>query len=168
VSEYREILESVIQERPDLVKVLGEVAETRERAMRGSVDDDPATLHEILVHNRGLIERLQTLTTALAMRRHMAVQKMKDAQARRDDAYMHSATAKTVGFSDYASAAEKDAHYSLGALDEIMALRKAESLFRDVDAAYEFARSTLRGMEGSHRDLEVRIRLISLTGVLGG
>lgn len=124
------------------------------------------TLHETLVVNRGMIERLESLTATLGFWKTRTAQAVAARKAEYDDAYMQAATKKNVGFSDYASAKEKDAHFALGTIEQTMKLRKAEATHRDVDAAWDYCRILLRGAEGVQRDMELRIRLISLRSQL--
>lgn len=150
---------------PVLIEAVTSARDYRE-AVRHETDDDVETIHATLVINRGMIERLEQLVAHLGFLRSRAAQVVATRKGEYDDAYVASATKKTVGFADYASAKEKDAHFALGTIDQTIALRKAEASYRDVDAAWEFCRTMLRGAEGVQRDMELRIRLISLRSQL--
>ena len=164
MSELVEILENVIS--GELTKIAAEAVDVRDRMETGTIDDDVVRLHEMLVHNRAGLDRLQAIAAALVLRKARASAHLRACQADLDDAYMKAATKKTVGFSDYATAKEKDAHFSLGTVAETMEQRKAENAFRDVEAVAEFVRTILRAAEGAHRDLELRVRMINLSSQL--
>jgi hypothetical protein len=101
-------------------------------------------MHQQLVINRAMIERLEYVTSSLGFMRTRTEQAVATAKAEYDDAYMRAATKKTVGFADYASAKEKDAHFALGTVDETLRLRKLEANHRDVTAAWDYCRTLLR------------------------
>ena len=151
---------------PKIISVLEEAHETRSKVKSGVVSDSPMDLHDQLLHNRQQIERLEFLTSELVLLKSRTVQEVQNRKGLYDDAYTAAATKPSIGFADFASAKEKDAHFALGAMDEQINLRKAEKLHRDVDSAWDYTRILLRGAEGVQRDLELRIRLISLTSSL--
>ena len=162
-----EILESVIAS-DDLAKVAATVASARDEMVPADDNDDPQTLLDQLVHNRAHIERAQAVSAALVLVKAKASRALREAQGAFDDAYAAAALKPSVGFGGdtYTTAKEKDALYGSQAVAEQIALRMAENRFRDVEAVTEFCRQVLRGMEGSHRDMDTRIRLISLRGQL--
>lgn len=151
---------------PVLIDAIEQARDARDGVRAVQADDDMDTLHQQLVINRAMIERLEHLTSTLGLMKSRTEQAVAQRRAEHDDAYMHSATKKNVGFSDYASAKEKDAHFALGTVDETLRLRKAEATHRDVAAAWDYCRILLRGAEGVQRDMETRIRLISLKSQL--
>lgn len=152
--------------KAELVKAVTTAREARDACPSGTVEDDPGTLHEHLLLTRAQIERLEGLTATLGRIRSRVNGMVEDLKGEYEDAYMQAATSNSVGFGDYTSAKEKDAHYDLAAIKQKVALRKGQRTFRDVDASWNYCRTLLRGAEGVHRDLEVRIRLITLQGQL--
>jgi hypothetical protein len=161
------VLATMVKDLPDVLSTsLREAAEARELIRVGTEDADLATIHGYLVHNRRMIERLEHLTATFVLMKSRTASAVAARRAAHDDAYVAAATAPSVSFGDYSSAKEKDAHYSLKTLDQQLALRKAEQSHRDVEAAHEYCRILLRGAEGVQRDLEQRIRLVSLTSRL--
>lgn len=151
---------------PVLIEAITQARATRDDVRAARADDDMDALHAQLVVNRGMIERLEYLTSTLGFMKSRTEVAVAQRKAEYDDAYMRSATKKAVGFSDYATAKEKDAHFSLGTVDETIRLRKAENVHRDVLAAWDYCRTLLRGAEGVQRDMELRVRLISLRSQL--
>lgn len=162
-----EILESVIA-GPDLAKIAAVVAGARDDMLPATDADDPQTLMDQLLHNRAQIERAQAVVASLVLVKAKASRGLRDAQGAYDDRYAEAARSPKIGFGGdtYTTAKEKDAVYGAEAVAEQIALRIAENRFRDVEAVAEFSRQILRGMEGTHRDMETRIRLISLRGQL--
>lgn len=151
---------------PLLVDLVQQARAARDDVRAAKADDGMEELHQQLVVNRAMIERLEYLTSSLGLMKSRSEQWVSSAKAEYEDAYMRAATKPTVGFSDYATAKEKDAHFALGTIEQTMALRKAENNHRDVVAAWDYCRILLRGAEGVQRDMEMRIRLISLRSQL--
>jgi hypothetical protein len=138
----------------------------RDDVRAAKADDGMDEMHQQLVVNRAMIERLEYVTSSLGFMKTRTEQAVAQRRAEYDDAYMAAATKKSVGFADYASAKEKDAHFALGTVQETLNLRKAEATHRDVTAAWDYCRTLLRGAEGVQRDMELRIRLINLRSQL--
>ncbi len=153
-----------------LVKAIQQASEARaactELVRNAQIEDGPDELHQTILTTRAQIERLEYLTSQLVLLKAKSAQAVADRKAQLEDAYMKAATSKTVGFSDYASAKAQDAAHATKTIAETLALRKVERTHRDVDSAWDYCRALLRGAEGVHRDLEIRIRLITLSGQL--
>lgn len=152
--------------QPVLVDAVTAARAARDDVRSAHHEDGMDEIHQQLVINRAKIERLEAITSTLGLMKARSGSAVAAKRASYDDAYMHSATKKSVGFSDYASAKEKDAHAALGTIAETMELRKAENAHRDIDAAWDYCRILLRGAEGVQRDMELRIRMISLRSQL--
>ncbi len=165
MSSLAEALASLVSGE-NLAKRAAEVADARDHMIPSTDDEDVQAIHSALVHNRAQIERVQAIAASLVLYKAKASKQYREAQAVYDDAYAKAAVKPQVGFSDYSTAKEKDSYYGSQIVGETMALRVAENIFRDAEAVTEFVRVVLRGMEGSHRDLETRVRLISLRGQL--
>lgn len=164
VSKILESLSSKVA--PAIIHALKDASHARDMVIGGETDDGPAELHEQLLHNRRQIERLEHLTSQFVLLKSRAAQQVAAAQGAYDDAYMAAATKKSIGFGDYTSAKEKDAHFNLATVEETITLRRTLALHRDVESAWDFCRILLRGAEGVQRDLELRLRMISLTNSL--
>lgn len=160
-------LEALTKDLPvALVEALHEARSCRDSVRSTKPEDDISALHEQLVVNRAMIERLEYLTSSLGLMKSRTEAAVAQRKAEYDDAYVAAATKKTVGFSDYASAKEKDAHAALGTVNETINLRKAEATHGNVTAAYYYCRELLHGAQGCQRDMETGIRLISLRSQL--
>jgi hypothetical protein len=167
VSDLSKLADSLSFEVAEkIIEAIKQAREFRDACPTGAIDDGPVTLHEHLLVTRANIERLEHLAAELGRVRSRTWQAKADAKDAYDDAFMHAATAKQVGFADYSSKEEKIASFDLKALTEKVAARKADRMHNDVDTAWQYVRTLLRGAEGLHRDLEVRIRMISLAGQL--
>lgn len=161
------ILDDLSEEiSPTLIEVLKEATRARENVTQGEESAGLPDIHTHLVRNRSMIEFLENATARLTLLKSRTAKAVATRKGAYDDAYMKAATKPSVGFADYASAKEKDAHYNLSTIEETMALRKAEAMHRDVESAWDYCRQLLRGAEGVQRDLETRIRLITLTSSL--
>lgn len=99
----------------------------------------------------------------LSMMRGRAQQAVADAKAAYEDAWADATTRQRPGFgNEYLSAKERDARHSLLCIEQQMSLRKVEKVERSVANVYEYVRIALRGIEGVRRDLELRIRLVTM------
>jgi hypothetical protein len=166
-TEVDKILDSMSGEVPGvLIQAVKDAAEARSQVQSGELSDDPVTIHERLLYNRQQIERLEDLTSKFVLLKSRTAQSVAKAKGAYDDAYTAAATKPSIGFADFSSAKEKDAYFAAACVTEAIALRKAEALHRDVDSAWDYCRILLRGAEGAQRDLELRMRLISLTSSL--
>lgn len=153
---------------PTCAQVLYEARAARELVHAGDPHDAVPELHEQLLHNRSRIDYLESLTSRMLLVRSRSQQAVSDAKAAVDDAVMNTAAKPSSRLGEYASAKEKEVHFALGAVEQTMTLRKAERLHRDVDSTWDYCRVLLRGAEQVQRDLEIRLRMLSVTGVLGG
>lgn len=163
MSDLRALVEALSKDvAPVLVQAVTEATEYRQRVEVPEEESDLDAIHSALIANRRLIERLEYLTASLVLVHSRAAKASAQAKGEHDDAYMRAATAPSVGFADYASAKEKDAHAQLATIEQTMAVRKAEAFYRDCDSAREYCRMMLRGAEGAQRDLELRLRIVSL------
>lgn len=153
---------------PTCAVVIKEARSVRDEVSVGEASDAVPDLHDRLLVNRAQIERLEYLTAQMLLARARTQQAVTDAKAEVDDAVMQTATKPSFKIGEYASAKEKEAHYALGSVEQTMRLRKAERLHRDVDSTWDYCRVLLRGAEQVQRDLESRIRIITITDRLGG
>lgn len=166
-SDLSALTSKVTEGMPDvLVRVLHEASDIRSLVKPGNAEDGPSEIHNQLLYNRAQIERLEFLTSRLVVLKSRTAQMVAKARNAYDDAYMKAATSPKIGFADYSSAKEKDAHFNANTIAETMELRKAEATHRDIDATWDMCRMLLRGAEGVQRDLELRMRLITLAGQL--
>lgn len=167
MTELSELLVKLDAESQEaVVKALRAAKTAREHCEVGQEGDGPEELHKRLLLARANIDRLEHIAAELGRLKAKSQQAVADCRDEYDQAFADSATDKTVGFSDYATAKEKEAHHDLKAMKQKMAMRKAERRHRDIDSAWEYVRLMHRGAEGVRKDLDTRIRLITLAGQL--
>lgn len=169
MKDLAEILEGLSSDvNPAVMTALRDATESREMVRPGDTEDSLYDIHNQLVNNRRAIERLEYLTSTLALLKSRTAQAVAARRGAYDDAYMKAATKPSVaGFgNDFTTAKEKDAAFNLAAMDEQLALRKAEAAHRDVESAWDYCRVLLRGAEGVQNDLSTRLRIITLTSQL--
>lgn len=113
------------------------------------------------------MDRVEAILADIVRVRARTAQEVADRRAALNDHWNDIASKSKVGFA-YGDAAprERYARYSQETIPEERALRRAEKLDREVGAAQEIVRTFHRGLEGVRRDLDLRIRLISLAGQL--
>lgn len=166
-NELAEFVAKLSEEVPHaLIEAIHQVADSRNLVTSGEYGDDHETIHSMLVKNRRQIERMEEIVGNLVLLRARTQQAVNARKAAYDDAYMEAANKPSIGFGDYQSAKEKDAHFNASCVEESMSLRKAERTHSDVSSAHEYCRIMLRGAEGNQRDLELRMRLMSVANVL--
>lgn len=151
---------------PTLIKACTDVSHARSMVMSGDHSDSLDEIHTNLVNNRHQIERIEEITATLLLLRSRTAQALAAKKAVYEDAYASSMTKRRPSFAEFTSAKEKDANAAAETVAEALEMRKAEKVHRDVESAHEFCRVLLRGAEGTHRDLELRIRIISLSSSL--
>ncbi len=147
---------------PQIVSVLERITEVRTAVKAGTMEDTPVDLHTQLVFNRSQIEQMEVVVAQLTLLKARSENILAEKKGEYDDAYSQAAAKPSFSLGEFASAKEKDAHYSLAATTELFAVRKAEAFHRDVYSAWDYARSLLRGAEATQRDIDTRIRLITL------
>lgn len=150
----------------NLTKVAALIGDARDRMIPNEDNEDVVAMRTALVQNRAQIDLVQSHVASLVLYKAKAAANLRDAKAAYDDAYAKAALKPQVGFADFSTAKEKDAHYGSQAVAETIELRKAENAFRDAEAVLEFARILLRAMEGVHADINTKIRLINLSSTL--
>lgn len=120
-------------------------------------------LHDHLVRVRASLDRVEGLQTDLVVLKGKVANKHAILKANYEDAWGASATSRRQSFSsDYSSAKERDAHHDLAAMKDKVALRQFEVVVRDVDTALEVVRTCHRGLDATRRDIDTRIRLLSV------
>lgn len=163
MSDLNDLLRVLGDLSPVLVRAVEEATDLRTQMTSPPLESDVDAIEEALVHNRKILDRLEHLTARLVLVRSRAAKVLAQAKGELDDALARATTAPTVGFGDYASAEEKRGTYHAAALSEVLAHRKADAFYKDVDSSWDYCRMLLRGAEGAHRDLELRLRVLSLS-----
>lgn len=126
-------------------------------------------IHAKLIVARGNLDRLEEILVNIIRLNGKLKQAVADAKGKLDDAWDKAANGKNIGFSfDGPAPRERYAEYNLRTVHETVEARQAEKVQRQVDTALDVVRTWHRGLDSARRDLETRIRLISLESSLGG
>lgn len=147
-------------------QMLTEAATLRESVQGGEITDSPTEMHGRLLSIRAVLDRVEFMVTTLARLRVKVVQIVEDRQNAYDDAYATIVNKPGQHVAEFSTGREREAKYSLGTIEERLALRKAQRLDREVAGALEYVRTLHRGIDGTRRDLDTRIRLITLETAL--
>lgn len=161
-----------MSELSDLLKQLsGEIPEALEHAVRTLADirsevgigesDDPVSLHEQLVKNRAAMDRAETFVAQLGRVHSRAQIAQQDLEGELEDAEA-KALQDAGQAEEYSTAKERNARLAVRTIDQRIALRKVSRQRAEISEALEFARTLYRGMEASRRDVETRLRMITL------
>lgn len=147
-----------------MAQVVAEAASLRPKAPPFSAELE--TLHQSLVEAGAARYRLEELLATLSLLKNRSMDNAITAREAYEDKWREGATQGKVGFADYSSAKEKEAHYDLRALEQKIAWRRAEKEDREVTSALEFTRMCLKNVDALRWDLETRIRIKSIEGRL--
>lgn len=144
-----------------LSELLEEAQELRDRVSAGGMSDSLATLHDRLVTAGMARDRVEQILVTFLRAHGRAKESVADARAAYDQAWQQLATERKVGFSEYATAREREAAIDAKALKERMALLLAEKNERQIWTALEYVRQLSRGIDSVRRDIELRVRIIT-------
>jgi hypothetical protein len=149
-----------------LAAIITEAGKLRSSVEPGHISDTPQEIHSAILHTRAVLDRLEALTAHVGGKHALAVQQAEDCKAALQDKWNQSATApQGFGHSDSAPR-ERYATYSLLTVQEDLNLRVAEREERKFAATLDLLRLMYRGVDGHRRDLELRVRLINIEGML--
>lgn len=124
-----------------------------------STQDGPAELHEALIAHRRALDSMEPCVVALQRMHSRARDAATECRHKLEDAETKASALRD----EYTTAKEKDIHIRTQTVEERVALRRAERSREVFWDALEIGRIRHRGLNDSRRDLETRIRLISLT-----
>lgn len=147
-----------------LQATISEVTDLRHRVAPGDVDDDPHALHLQLLEARRATDRTEELTAFIA-RVHSGAQRnlqLKKQEVEDAEAAAMTSQGPNPWGDDYATAKEKNARLLVQTTEQRMALRKAERRLLLLQEVLDFCRQCHRGLNDSRRDLDLRIRLLTL------
>lgn len=147
-------LKAYKQEVDDLRAAPGEVVE----------DETIQTLHARLIESRRSQDRLEAIVADLGLVKSRCKTALAEAQAAYDDAWREKMLSTRIG--EYTSAQERNATYAAAALKELMVLRKTQKMLTEVEEMYDYALFKYRGLDSSRRDVETRMRLLNIEGML--
>lgn len=126
--------------------------------------ETPQALHERVTLSRRMQDRLEAIVADLGMVRSRCKLAVTEAQDAYDDKWRMAMLKSRTG--EYASAQEKNATYAASAIDELVALRKAKRMLAEVEEVYDYALFKFKGLDGSRRDTESVLRMVSVETTL--
>jgi hypothetical protein len=166
MSDLSALLKSLSEELPEALKhAILTVSDLRAEVGIGELDGSPADLHKQLVKNRQAMDRAETFVAFLARAHSRAQIAEQDLAGELEDAEAN-ALKKAGAAEEYSTAKERNARLNVLTIDQRIALRKASRQRAEISEALEYVRTLYRGMEASRRDVETRLRMITLEGGL--
>lgn len=143
-----------------LAEMCNEAAELRASAGESSTEETLTDLHERLIRCRQAQDRIEEILGKLVRLRGIA---RKQARARKDE--LEDQLSQIIRASrpvEFSSVREREARYDVDAFEQKRAWRNAERTLANVEMAHEFVTLVYRGIDSARRDVEVRVRLVSL------
>jgi hypothetical protein len=147
-----------------LLKLAEEATKLRDSIRPFNIDESVQDLHETLVQCRAVRDRLEQMVSLLGLKKSQAHSTAVEAQQTFQDAWDEAANSSKVG--EYSSAKEREATYNAQCLVQLIAARKAKRAEDDLAGVYDFCQSKLRGVDAIRRDLDARIKMLSMIGFL--
>lgn len=142
-----------------LIEAVKTATDLRDEAKVGGFPSEgPADLHETLLKHRKALDALEEIVARTGRLKARADMVVREKQNVLEDAEVHAETLK----SEYSTALEKNSHIKAQTVDQRIAWRKAVRQRDQVADAHEYVKTLYRGLDGSRRDLDTRIRLITL------
>jgi len=136
------------------------------RAAPGEVDIDEhvSGLHERLIRSRRAQDRMETLLAELGLIKSRVKMAVVEAQNSYDDQWRNVMERTRIG--EYTSAKERDSTYAAGSIEQLIKLRKAQRMLAEVEEVFDYVQLRFRGLDTARREIELRIRIISLESSL--
>lgn len=141
-----------------------EARQLREIADDIDLSDSVQDLHEQLVNFRRAQNRTEAILADAGLVRSRVRKLTDDLLAAYEDKFAENVLNDRTG--EYQSAKAQDARYKAGALTELRNLRRAKQMLADVEEVFEFVNIKHRGLDSARRDIDSRIRIISLESQL--
>lgn len=141
-----------------------EAAELRASVEVSDVTASLDTLHAQLVASRRAQDRLEAILADAGLVRARLRKLVSELEGVYEDKWRDAMNATRIG--EYASAKEKDATYATQALQELVNVRRAKRMLADAEEVYDYVQVKHRGMDSARRDIDSRIRMISLAAQL--
>lgn len=154
-----------IVERSD--KLISAAMKTRSSVMEAAQSEisDPSELHGLLVNTRHATDKLeQALVYGLALQR-AAESRHAVAKAEIEEAEL-AALESVRRSGEYTTAKEKSVEFVRHSVEQRRAARQSEETLAEIKAAVEILRILHRGVDSTRRDIEVRLRAVTLTSSL--
>lgn len=143
-----------------LIEVVTTADQLRRSVQQGApqVTDGPVELHIALVQHRKALDSLEAVVARTGRWKAHADRLVAERLEALDDAELNATRLKD----DYSSALEKNMHIRTQSLEQRVAHRKAVRFRDEVAEVHQYVTTLYRGLDGSRRDLDTRLRLISL------
>ena len=138
--------------------MIEEAQSIREQVPAPQTDIDPAEFLRLAALHRQAVDRLEALLGRAMLIRWQMANRRATAHAALEDAEV----GLTVQFEEFTSARERDLKIKALTLDARQAVRTAERGFADAIETEKFLRLLHQGADNSRRDLDTRLRAISL------
>lgn len=150
---------------PDSMMALVEPVVTEARMLRDlppwDAEDAPMDLHHHLLEVRARYDRVESILATLIERRTRVRALVHEARENHDDVWDTSATTKRTD-RDFMAGRERVAFVNVDVIPQRRLLRRLERTEIVLDGAVESVRLIHRGLDTVRRDLDIRIRLLSL------
>jgi len=144
-----------------VMETLSEVRMLRD-VPQWDADDSPMALHATLLDVRARYDRVEAILAQMMERHGRTRALLHEAREAADDAWDAAATSKRTNALDYMAGRERVAHVNVENLAERRRVRALERIEMILDSAVQQARLAHRGLDTVRRDLDTRIRLLTL------
>lgn len=145
------------------LKVAAERAHAAREVLKDGADlRSPADLHDRLLLCRHVTDQLEEEMAGLIMFMAKVNQAVADRKGEIEDAEI----AAKVPKEEFASARDKGVMLNAATISARIKLRKAERMQREMASTLEYVRTLHRGADSTRRDVETRLRAVTLTSHL--
>ena len=143
-----------------LAALATEAKELRESVVEPKQTDSVSTMHASLLAARRALDRLEAIVADVGRLRARARARVAEAKDEFDEATIQAMQKSKIG--EYSSAEERRMTYKAASFDQFRALRQAEKQEALISEVYDYCYMRYRGLDGARKDLDTRIRLITL------
>jgi plasmid stabilization system protein ParE len=158
--------EQATQLSDQLAAFCNEAAELRASPGPSDINETLPDLHARLVRSRQAQDRIEEILGLIIRLRGVTRKRARACKDELEDKL--GRVIRGTKTAEYSTAREREAAYEVGAFEEKRAWRAAEKMLANVEMAYEFVQLKHRGIDTARRDIETRVRIVSLDGRLGG
>lgn len=137
-----------------------EAEELRHSVSEPSTEETLTDLHDRLVRTRQAQDRIEGILAKLIRLRGKSRRTVRTAKGDLDEKLNTVIRGSRVV--EYSTAREREAVYDLGCFQQKRGLLITERMLAEVEMAHEFVSLLHRGIDGSRRDIDLRIRVVSL------
>lgn len=151
---------------PKLAALAIEANTLRELPGVSSESEGISDLHGRLVRTRQAQDRLEAIVADIGRVRSRVRLMVSDAKDAYDDAKITAMQRNRIG--EYTSAEERSLTLKAASFDEYRILKQAERKEAEVTEVFDYCQLKYKGLDSARRDIDTRIRLISLQSSLEG